>query len=71
MVTAHGRSKAGGSYCPGFLRMAQTGKAGDGLQAPPETECCHLSRASLSSQVHGGPTLNDKNQLVDSGFRAL
>lgn len=70
MVIARGRPKGAGSYYPGCLRSAQTGKTGDEPQAPPRTERRHLLRAALSSQVHGGPTLNDKNQRVGSGFQA-
>lgn len=70
MVTARGRPKGVGAYYPGCLRSAQTGKTGDEPQAPPGTDRWHLLRAALSSQVHGGPTLNDKNQRMDSGFQA-
>lgn len=46
-------------YCPGFLWMAQSGKADDKLKASPGTKCCQLWKPVLPGtdmQVHYGPT---------------
>ena len=74
MGRARCRSKAGRSYCPGFLGTAPTARIDGELQAPPGTEGRYLSRRGLpegDGQVHGGgPTLKDKISSVGSVFQA-